>query len=131
MDNPHIHTHNGIFKFIRQGGLAGLIFLLSCTSTTTIRAVDQGGVIAKDVKIYLDGSFAGRGEVIHSDTKIVGSQTTVNLRKEGCRTSNHFLSRTEKLSVGALAGGIFFMVPFLWIMGYNPLHSYEFHCDKY
>ena len=104
--------------------------LLSCSSTTTVRALDSGGSIDRDVKIYLDGSFKGKGEVMHSDTKIVGSATSVSLKKENCRSARHQFSRSEQLAVGPLIGGIFFFVPFLWVMGYNPVHSYEFQCEE-
>ena len=117
-----------IVKFLTTVFL--VISLVSCASTTTIKAIDQSGSVDKDVKIYMDGTYQGKGEVLYSDTKIVGSTTTVNLKKEGCRSSSHSLSRTEQLQVGALIAGIFVWVPLLWIMGYNPMHSYEFECDK-
>lgn len=103
--------------------------LISCASTTTIRAVDENGSIDRDAKIYIDGSYQGKGEILYSDTKIVGSTTSVNLKKEGCRVATYSLSRSEKLQVGALIGGIFSLVPLLWIMGYNPMHSYTLNCE--
>ena len=116
-----------ILRLIAMGGI--IISFISCTSTTTIRAIDKNGDIDRNVKIYTDGSYKGKGEVVYSDTKIVGSITSVNLRKKNCRSAQHNLSRSENLDVGALVGGIFFFVPFLWIMGYNPVHSYEFFCE--
>lgn len=107
-----------------------IIALVSCASTTTIRVTDESDSIDRDVKIYMDGSYKGKGEVIYSDTKVVGSTTRVTLKKKGCRNNTRSLSRSEQLQVGALIGGIFFLVPFLWIMGYNPMHSYEFQCDE-
>ena len=106
-----------------------LTALISCASTTTIRVTDQNDSIDRGVKIYLDGSYKGRGEIMHSDTKIIGSTTNVTLKKEGCRSASRSFSRSEQLQVGALVGGIFFLVPFLWVMGYNPIHSYEFECE--
>ena len=61
--------------------------LISCASTTTIQAIDSDSSIDQDVKIYLDGSYRGKGEVLYSDTKIVGSTTQVSLKKPNCRTS--------------------------------------------
>ena len=104
--------------------------LISCASTTTIRVTDQDDSIDRDVKIYIDGSYKGKGEVVYSDTKIVGSITQVTLKKKGCRSNIHSLFRSEKLQIGALIGGLFVWVPFLWIMGYNPMHLYEFQCEK-
>ena len=105
------------------------ITLMSCASTTTIRAIDSSDSTDRDVKIYLDGSYKGRGKIIHSDMKIVGSTTNVKFRKKGCQSNRYSFSRSEQLHVGALIGGIFFLFPFLWIMGYNPIHSYEFRCE--
>ena len=124
--NTHIFR-----KFVRlafMGVLTGT--LISCASTTTIRVIDSNDSIDNDVKIYLDGSYQGSGEAIYSDTKIIGSTTSVTLKKKGCRSHSHYFSRSERLNVGALVGGLFFWIPLLWVMGYNPLHSYEFQCDK-
>ena len=128
-----------MFIFLKKGLLYYLRFfvtcllittLVSCASTTTIRAIDSSGSIDRGVKIYLDGSYRGKGEIIHSDTKIVGSTTTVNLKRKGCHSTSYSFSRSEQLHVGALIGGIFFLFPFLWVMEYNPTHSYEFQCEE-
>ena len=125
--NIHVYIRK-LIRFTLMGALIGT--LISCASTTTIRVTDSNDSIDKNVKIYLDGSYKGRGEVMYSDTKIVGSTTSVTLKKKGCRSNSHNLSRTEQLQVGALVAGFFVWVPLLWVMGYNPLHSYEFQCDK-
>ena len=104
--------------------------LISCASTTTIQAVDSDSSIDQDVKIYMDGSYRGKGEVLYSDTKIIGSTTQVNLKKSNCRTTTHILQRSEQVNVGVLIGGFFLWPLWLWVMGYNPLHSYEFNCDS-
>lgn len=97
--------------------------LFACSSTTMIRTND------KDVKIYADGSYLGKGAVSYTDTKIVGSSTQIMLKKKGCQPITRNLNRTEKFDVGACAGGMFVGVPFLWIMGYNPNHNYDFECE--
>lgn len=120
-----------LLKGVRCIGTSVLIIaLVSCASTTTVQVLDESDSIDRNVKIYLDGSYRGRGEVIHSDTKIVGSMTDVILKKEGCRTQRHSFSRSERLLIGALIGGIFVWIPLLWIMGYNPMHSYNFQCES-
>jgi hypothetical protein len=35
------------------------------------------------------------------------------------------IQRNEQFSVGACIGGVLVLVPFLWIMGYKPDHTYE------
>jgi hypothetical protein len=55
----------------------------------------------------------------------VGSTTSIKLSLDGYSDFNGMLTRSEQLDVGALIGGIFVLVPFLWIMDYNPMHIYE------
>ena len=99
--------------------LAGTVLLSSCASTTMIQSTPSGA------KLYLDGENVGKTPYSHTDTKIVGSTTTVKLKKEGYETFNTSFSRNEQADVGAIIGGLFVWVPFLWTMKYKPTHSYE------
>ncbi|GAA4407681.1 hypothetical protein GCM10023187_28610 [Nibrella viscosa] len=99
--------------------LAGSILLASCSSSTTIISKPSGA------KVYLNGQPVGTTPYTHSDTRIVGSTTTVRLEKEGYETLNTSFSRDEQADVGAIIGGVFLLVPFLWTMKYNPTHTYE------
>ncbi len=99
--------------------LVGAILLTSCASTTMIQSTPSGA------KIYLDGQPVGSTPYRHSDTKIVGSTTTVKLVKEGYEPLNTSFSRDEQVDVGAIIGGLFVWIPFLWVMKYNPIHTYE------
>ncbi|MBC7430231.1 MAG: PEGA domain-containing protein [Bacteriovorax sp.] len=98
------------------------LLLASCSSSTVITSTD------KDSKIYVDGMFAGTGQATHQDQKIVGSTTTVQIKKDGCEDMSYIFARNEKFDAGACLGGVFLLVPFLWIMEYNPLHNYEYVC---
>jgi hypothetical protein len=98
------------------------VLTASCSSTTTIISSD------KDAKIYIDGELRGRGTVTISDTKIVGSTTRVRMSKKGCEEQVHTFAKNEEFDAGACAGGIFTLVPFLWIMKYKPTHTYEYEC---
>lgn len=100
------------------------IMIVGCSSTTTIMSTD------KDAKIYIDGEFKGKGTVTHTDTKIVGSTTSVRMAKEGCESQFYTFSRNEEFDAGACAGGVFLLVPFLWIQKYKPVHTYEYTCEK-
>ena len=73
----------------------------------------------------MDGEPVGTTPYDHTDTKIVGSVTTVRLEKEGYETLNTSFARNEEADVGAIIGGIFILVPFLWTMRYKPSHMYE------
>ncbi len=99
--------------------LAALILLPSCASTTMIQSSPS------EAKIYIDGQPSGTTPYSYTDTKIVGSVTTVRLEKEGYEQMNTSFSRSEQADVGAIIGGLFVWVPFLWTMKYNPSRTYE------
>lgn len=100
-----------------------VLCLGACSSTTTIVSTD------KDAKIYVDHEYRGKGSAIHTDTKIIGSTTNVTLKKDGCRPMTYSFQRSEEFDVGACAGGVFLLFPFLWIMKYKPTRTYEFECE--
>lgn len=99
--------------------LAGAILFTSCASSTMIYSSPEGA------KVYLNGEPVGKTPYLHTDTKIVGSTTTVRLEKEGYRPFHTSFSRDEAVDVGAIIGGLFVWVPFLWTMKYKPSHTYE------
>ena len=101
-----------------------LAFIASCSSRTLITSSDPAS------KIYVDGEYRGVGAVAHEDTKIVGSTTQVTIKKDGCAPQNFVFTRSEEFSPGACAGGVFVLVPFLWVMGYKPSRTYEYQCEK-
>ena len=95
-----------------------LVLLTACSSTTVINSQPTGA------KLYMDGSYKGQTPYTYSDTKIVGSTTQIRLSLDGYSDFYGSLTRSEQLDVGALIGGIFVWIPFLWIMDYNPDHTY-------
>ena len=99
-----------------------LCLLASCSSTTMITSSD------KDSKIYINGEYMGTGSVTYTDTRIVGSTNMVKIKKDGCEPENFTFQRNEEFDAGACAGGVFTLVPFLWIMKYKPTHNYEYTC---
>lgn len=96
--------------------------MIACSSTTMIRSTDPAA------KIYVDGELKGKGMVTHTDTKTVGSTTSVRIEKPGCEPMHYTFSRNEEFDAGACAGGVFVLVPFLWIQKYKPEHVYEYEC---
>ncbi len=103
---------------------AALMFFSSCASTTLIQSEPNGA------DLYLDGMKVGQTPYTHSDTKIVGSTTTIKMKKEGYEELNIIMSRSEKLAVGPLIGGILVLIPFLWIMKYEENRLYELEPAK-
>ncbi len=94
-------------------------FTSACASTTVIRSDPDGA------KLYLNGEPVGQTPYAMTDTKIVGSTTTVRLEKQGYQSTYGVISRNEEFDVGACIGGVFLLVPFLWIMKYKPVHTFE------
>ena len=98
---------------------SALIFFSSCASSTLIKSEPPGA------ELYIDGRHVGRTPFLHTDTKIVGSRTSITLEKEGYEPLNTYFTRSEEADVGAIIGGIFVWPVFLWVMKYYPEHSYE------
>ena len=99
--------------------LAFSVLFASCSSTTLIQTNPSGA------KVYMNEEYKGVTPLSYSDTKIVGSTSSVRLELEGYESLNTVLSRNEAADVGAIIGGVFFLFPFLWTMKYNPVHTYE------
>jgi hypothetical protein len=101
------------------GLLAASVLLTSCSSSTLIQSVPPGA------KVYVDGQPVGVAPYNYSDSKIVGSRTTVRMEMDGYEPLITSFERNEEADVGAIIGGLFVLVPFLWLMKYKPLHTYE------
>ncbi len=84
--------------------LAGTVLTSSCASSTLLQTNPVGA------KLYLDGEPVGTTPYRHSDTKIVGSTTTVRLEKEGYQPLDTYFSRDEEADAGAIVGGHFLSV---------------------
>jgi hypothetical protein len=105
---------------LRAGAAAvALVFAVGCASTTVIKSMPSGA------KVYLDGEVAGTTPFAMTDTKIVGSVTRVRLVLDGYQPLETVITRNEQFDVGACIGGALVLVPWLWIMGYKPDHTYE------
>jgi hypothetical protein len=99
--------------------LTSIALMTGCSSTTMINSRPPGA------KLYMDGQYKGTTPYSYTDSKIVGSVTPIRLEFDGYAPFNTILVRSEKADVGAIIGGIFLLVPFLWTMEYNPDHTYE------
>jgi hypothetical protein len=102
--------------------LAAVLFA-DCSSSTMIRSTDP------DAKIYIDGELMGKGSIAYSDTKTILTSTVVRMEKPGCAPVTNIMSRSE-FDVGACIGGVFLIVPFLWIEKYKPEFNYEYTCSS-
>ena len=93
-------------------------FLLGCASSTLIKSNPPGA------KLYLDGQVQGETPYTYSDKAVAGTMRTVTLKMEGYKDFNGTIKR-EQLSVGALIGGIFLLVPLIWVLEYPPQYNFE------
>jgi hypothetical protein len=102
---------------------AALVTLLgigpTCASTTIILSQPSGA------RVFLNGETVGNTPYTLTDTRIVGSVTTVRLELPGYEPFNAAVVRNEEFDVGACIGGVLVLVPFLWIMGYKPTHTFQ------
>jgi hypothetical protein len=75
--------------------------------------------------VFIDGAMVGTTPYTMSDTHIVGTSTNIRLEYPGYAPTDVSIKRSEEFDVVACIGGVFLLVPFLWIMGYKPDHNYE------
>lgn len=99
--------------------LAVTVLFGSCSSSTLIQSNPSGA------KVYMNEEYMGVTPLSYSDTKIVGSTTSLRIEKEGFEPLYTYLTRNEEVDAGAIIGGLLVWVPFLWTMKYKPVHNYE------
>jgi hypothetical protein len=91
----------------------------SCASTTIIQSQPPGA------RVIINGAIVGTTPYAMTDTNIVGSTTRLRLEYPGYQPLDTVIARNEELEVVALIGGIFLLVPLLWVMKYQPSHAYQ------
>ena len=114
-------TQNKRFAAVLMSVVILSASFLSCSSTTMISTIPEGA------KVYLNDEFRGVTPYKHSDSSISGTNTAMMLKREGYEDFYTTLSKNEAVDVGAVIGGVFFLFPFIWTMGYNPSHTYELY----
>jgi hypothetical protein len=105
--------------FRRAFPLALVLGVISCSSSTVIDSHPQGA------KVFVDGSYLGFTPYTYSDTKVVGSRTSLKLSLDGYRDFYTAIHRDQQLNVGALIGGFFLIVPWAWMMDYRSGYTFE------
>jgi len=93
-------------------------FLFGCASATLIKSNPPGA------KLYLDGQFKGETPYTYSDKAAAGTMRTVTLKKEEYKDFTGNIKR-EQLSVPAVIGGIFFLIPLIWVLEYPSQYTFE------
>ncbi len=95
------------------------VLLVSCSSTTQFRTNPKGA------KILIDGVPVGYTPYTHTDSKVVTSKMRITLKKEGYETLSTSVSKDEEVNIPAIVGGLCCFFPYIWAMGYKPVHYYE------
>ena len=98
-----------------------LFFLFGCASTTLLKSNPPGA------KLQVDGQVVGETPQFYTDKAVAGTSKTVTLKKEGYKDFDGYIKRDE-FSVPNLIGGIFLLVPFVWILEYPS--QYTFNMEK-
>ena len=93
--------------------------LMSCSSTTKLTSTPP------EAKIYIDGEYKGTTPYKHSDASISGSQKSIEIKKEGYDDFQTILTKKGRAHGGAIVGGIFLLIPFMWVVQYNIHYDYE------
>jgi len=94
------------------------LFLASCSASTMIQSEPAGATV------YVDGMKVGKTPYRLSDSKIVMSETFVKLEKAGYSTLETTITKDETVAIGPAIGGFFVLIPWLWVMKYDPVHNY-------
>jgi hypothetical protein len=93
-------------------------FLFGCASTTLIKSNPPGA------KLQVDGQSVGETPHFYTDKTVAGTTKAVILKREGYKEVNSYIKR-EKLSVPILIGGIFLIVPLVWVLEYPSQYNFE------
>jgi hypothetical protein len=89
-----------------------------CASSTVLQSQPPGA------RVFLNGVPVGTTPYTMTDTNMSGTATQVRFEYPGFEPFNAMIVRSEELDPLALIGGIFLLVPFLWILGYQPTHFF-------
>jgi hypothetical protein len=89
-----------------------------CASSTVLQTTPPGATVK------INGMIVGQTPYTLTDTKIVGTTTMLDFEAPGYQPMRTQIQRNEELDPLALVGGIFLLVPFLWIMKYSGTHMY-------
>jgi hypothetical protein len=110
-------TFSRVFRLVTGCTLVAVVS--ACASSTLIQSQPTGA------KLYLNGEPVGNTPYTMTDTKMIGSITTVRLESPGYETASGAITRNEEFNVGPCIGGMFVLVPFLWMFGYKATHTFE------
>lgn len=99
--------------------LLTILLHIGCASTTLINSVPEGA------KVTIDGEYAGITPYSYTDSKILGSSSIIELKKDGYKTKAVTIQKSDKPKISAIIGGFFLLIPWLWALEYKSSYTYE------
>lgn len=106
-------------SLVMIGAVFSLTVMSGCTSSTVINSNPQGATL------FVNGERVGTTPYTYSDAAIVASTREVRLELDGYETFRGKFQRTGEANVPAIIGGIFLLVPFLWVLNYEDQYTFE------
>lgn len=106
-------------KFVAAAIALFFLAATGCASTIRINSQPPGA------KVYVDGAYIGKAPASYTDMGIVGTTHSVKLELPGYQDQTAMFSRSSQFNAGACLGGVFFLVPFIWILDYPSFVTYE------
>jgi hypothetical protein len=102
------------------------LLFAGCASQT--RLISQRDTTIYDVE---NNQPLGMGELSYSDTKPVWGSTRFRFEKQGCKTQELTISRSDDISALRLVGGFFTATLLWWWSGdYNASYTVPLTCDS-
>lgn len=93
-----------------------VISFIGCTTMVTIQSDPSGA------DVFINNRKMGKTPYIANLDDFIASNHQITLKKEGYDDFNGVLAKEAK--VGAIIGGIFFLIPFLWCYGPSPYQQF-------
>lgn len=105
-------------KSILTLSITTLLFC-SCASSTLIQSYPSGA------RVYVNGQERGLTPYWHTDRKMIGAVTNIDILKDGYEPLYTYIERTEQVNAGAVLGGLFCWPLLAWSMQYDQTHNFE------
>ena len=102
-----------------------LMSSVGCSSRTRITTEVNATIYEVD-----SGRALGTGEADYQDDKPVWSKTTFRIEKEGCRTKELVMNRSDDVSFGRFLAGFFLITPWLWAGDYHTSYGASLECGR-
>jgi len=104
--------------------IIGFFLISSCSSSTIISSGPD------NAELYVNGKFVGETPYELSNSSLSGTCLSLKLKSKGYINRHAKVCKNEEVNIGALIGGLLFLLPFVWIGGYQDYHHYEMKKEK-